>query len=285
MTELSSCQECCNRYVVITKPSLDQVVTTHNGCDLTLNELLHYYNVNNYKLVEDNCSSKEILFQSGTHIINKNISISFENIGIYNSNLETVIIRGGIIATIKCVNHGQLYLWFYNISTVTIKNLHLLNCLKTPGLYVSFTHVYIITGTVEVSHSKFTNSALTIDIGRNDKSVKIISTTIKDTVFENCSNLEPESILKLRGSSWISIAYIILHNLNVRDNNSSFLVINVYADKFDVGSVFFTFSGRNYFTGNKGSIFEMYGSSFFQHCKLHFSKTETYIVNNMVAKT
>lgn len=110
--KLSSCQDCCKRYVVITKPSLDQVSTIHsNNCDLTLNELFNYYGEN--KIVDANCSSKEILFQSGTHIINKNRSLSFENSS--KINLETVVISGEQFSTIECVNDGQLYFTFRNI--------------------------------------------------------------------------------------------------------------------------------------------------------------------------
>lgn len=63
----SACQQCCSRYVVIAKPSEDQAEDDCN-CDLTMSELLEYYNMS--KTMDANCSRKDFLFQSGTHIIN-----------------------------------------------------------------------------------------------------------------------------------------------------------------------------------------------------------------------
>ena len=270
----SSCQDCCTRYVIIAKPSVDQA--SKCGCDLTINELISYYSMD--ETADANCSKKEFLFQSGTHIVNdtKYQSLLF-------SSIEMVIIRGEPHVIIKCMN--DCHFRFYDISSTTIENIHLWKCqavkrFEPYGVYFHFWQSTV--GKVEISDSKFTDSTIKFE------STRKAEITIKNTIIENCAKFR-ESILTLvddtRPTRFSSKIYVTLENLHVRNNNSSFLTL---VPREDVPSyydycclIFIKVKGRNYFTGNNGSIIDIL-VDVFSNCTFHFLRAEVYIINNVV---
>ena len=277
----SSCQDCCTRYVVIAKPSVDQASMCN--CDLTINELLSYYSMDETNIFA-NCSKTEFLFQSGTHIVNDTKHLNYRTLSF--SSIGTVVIRGEPNVTIKCVD--EFHFSFYDISSIMIKNIHLWKCqqvnkFETYGVYFQFWRTLI--GTVEILNSKFTDSAIKFQSMSRDRTV----ITIKDTIIENCSKSQ-ESLLTLvhelnplKSIRSLRI-YITLENLNVRDNNSSFLrlvthkVINYYEY---CCLIFIKFRGVNYFTHNNGSLFDIVVAQY-SNCTVHFSRAKVYISNNIV---
>ena len=281
-----SCQDCCTRYIMI---SIAKSSARMCNCNVTFNELLSYYNMN--EMIDSNCSKKELLFQSGTHLVNGTLNrIRYQSKSLSFRKTEVIIIRGEPQVTIKCMSN--FYFGFYHISSVTIQNVHLCNCqagnkFETYGVYFHFWPTTV--GRVEIFDSKFTNSM--IRFGGMSKLKTVI--VIKDTVFENCSKSR-DSILKLVhidetiGFPTKSVSnYITLENLNVRNNNSSFLslvpeegVPSYYQYNYCC-LLFIEFKGHNYFTLNRGSIFNIIVDAF-SNCTFYFSRTAVYIINNAV---
>ena len=223
----------------------------------------------------------KFLFQSGTHNVKGFSSLNFENI-------SSIIIRGeNFNVTIKCSN--EFCLNFMDVSTVKIKNMHIqnCNCFQSNGSGINYyiTHSVVdLTGIIEIVDSIFTDSRLAVldvdEFDDDELSVKIklnLSITIKDTIFENCSDF-PDSVVYLFVSSSVSgFLQAKFQNLNVRDNKSPFLDIEVYMSEGPTSFSTVTFTGYNYFINNQGPVIDIRNI-----LQLYFSITEMYIINTTV---
>ena len=122
---------------------------------------------------------------------------------------------------------------------------------------------------IEITDSRFTNSSLIL-IHRIHVIQLNLHVVIKDTIIENLSDLQsPFIYLDSKTHNCSGLLNITLQNLNVRDNNSSFLCL-VTCVKSSI-----TFTGCNFFTGNKRLIDNYIGG------EIHFSRTEVYISRNI----
>ena len=271
VTTVRSCQECCTWYVVVMPPSTYDTCS----CNVTLSQLQS-------KLPAiSTCFGIEIVFQSGIHQVTGKNRHSCQSLPIMNTN--DVIIRGQSNVTINCLHNMAFYLM--NVYSLQIQNLHFQNCAcfasRKPG--VIFNTANISKATVMIEDTKFTSSQFglfyedrsSIDFEGPIMNV-YVTIIISNAVFENtvCNRYDYPLI-----SMWQSDPYgflnLILNSVNVRNNSCIFIGLIPLHD--DVSSnVTLRLTGYNYFTDNVRPSFALIGPV----CKLQFSNTKVYFINN-----
>ena len=275
ITAVLSCQDCCTTYVHLTDtPSLiSDTDECNKSCNITINKLNQHHGYH--------CKSIAFLLQSGIHHVNK--SLLFES-------FDSVVIKGEPNATILCWN-TTFYLTFNSVPNITIKDLHIWNCscnnYQMHGYETGLAKASVSIAEVKILNSKFTNSRLLFWHNMSMSSIPDTKTIInfKDTIIENCcGSYYPNSFLdiefdrdeKLNDSYELFNIIITLENVNFIDNNLPFYSLSFYHAHV---CVFFTFTGYNNFTRNKGSIIS--GLSSHSDCsKILFSTAEVYITDN-----
>ena len=289
----SSCQDYFTRYtyVISTEPSsvpaaaCSEQHTTH--C-LTLNELIvGASNLNETAVKQDaNCVKKEFVFQSGSHIVKGN-----EKHFLLFENTRSITIRGQPNVTIiNCLD--DFCFVFRNVTSVKIYNVHVQNCSCSGGYGI---HEYILESSsarIEIVDSRFTNSCIMFGYQRlpyydtlysnvcRAKSTKL-TVTIRNVTVENCSDTCKSildfsaGVVNLASVDLLSQLNITLHNLNVTDNDSPFLNLQLQDSLFF--DSFITFTGCSHFTRNKGCTIVSVSA---RVNTLHFTRAEVYFINN-----
>ena len=175
----SSCPVCC-RYVIFTEFSSNQTTSKDNcTCHLTMRELITF----NFTAKGDNCSKKELMFQSGTYQANDNeggsVSIKFRNI-------SSVVIRGQQNTVIKC-KYQYFSFQFIDISSIKIESIHIDECgMREGGNGLNIYIHYLLFVQMKIKDTNFTDTGIAIYsvnktiISRSHSSIMI---TIEDTTF------------------------------------------------------------------------------------------------------
>ncbi|MCG8624225.1 MAG: hypothetical protein MJE68_19800, partial [Proteobacteria bacterium] len=213
----------------------------------------------------------EIVFQTGIH--RKTEIIDCQPLLIGRTNM--LIIKGQPNVTVDCLDN--MFLYFYNVSTLVIQNMHFQNCTCFQGFGIVFETRHLSTVMAMVVDSNFTTSRL--NLNWRDESTKPLANQtiiISNSVFEDCCSLNPDmSILLMHHSS--GILNFTMQNIDVHNNRSPFLfIVQSNTDESEISSSSAMLTGKNYFTGNKNYIICILGLNFI------FSQTEVFLTNNTV---
>ena len=274
---LSLCQDdLCNFWNVSPTRSIPATCGT---CCICLNDILdgqiNGTAINGDSIISFSCSNKlEFMFRSGDYRVNKSVNniLSFEHI-------STVIIRGEPNVTVDCLD--EFCLVFTDVTTVVIKNMHFKNCgchhWSRETYYVMHHYTGDLSRTItEIFDVRFTNSKIFFHV---DVFPAFLTVTIKDTIFENCVHQRKDgSILQLYFSDERIKINITLQNLNVRDNNSSFL-LPVY--NF-IRPFFFsiTLVGRIRFSNNSDMLMRVIGGRLYlKRAKVDFNNNSALLIS------
>ena len=256
-------QECCTKFVIFTEPLSE--IANRTKCHLKLSELISL-NLNETKCFN---ISRVLLFKPGIHQIRGNEQTECQAFKF--TEMNSVVIRGQINATINCLN--KFYLQFVDVSLVKIENMHIQNCICIKGYGVFFNMmVKLAVARIEMVDSKFTNSRLKFQQLYDNCSIKQML-TVRNTIIENC--IGPQLSLPIIDLNFhcSGLVNITLQNINVRSNDSPFLSFSSLQTKKLTVKLLVT--GSNYFTHNTDYIFGISSDGEF-----HFSNTEVYIFNN-----
>ena len=308
---VSSCPDCCTTYIRLTDTSSQIPLDTNEcsrSCNITISELSatqNSYDLEWYEHRVTSCSNREFIFQSGIHHVSYDQNpLSFINIG-------TVIIRGEQNVTIKCWNTAILspdIFSFVSVPNVIIKDMHIWNC-----NYKYIFHDYMCNGTdghkvnhllIEILNSNFTNSRIVYEnraVTPKSMSTRII---VKDTIVQNYSkSFYLQSFLDIHRVYYYNEItnknqnFCKLFNITIQAENVNFIynsvpfIAHTYGDNASL-CVFITFTGRNNFAQNEGTIISIPPACFndvnplcqFQRVtnSVLFTATEVYITNNNV---
>ena len=144
---------------------------------------------------------------------------------------------------------------------IKITNIHFRNC----TCYRNPPHNIVSLTSIEIIDSRFTNSSLNFDhhVNANKSTLNV---TIKDTIIEKCSEIH-SAFFYLPYSKEVNIT---LQNVDVRDNNSSFIHLVPHIKSS------ITFTGYNSFTGNNGFFLDNFTGS-----NIYFSRAKIFICRNV----
>ena len=260
ITATSCCQECCTRYVIFTELSYYPDQLANCTCNITITEFL----TDNKAIVNGgaSCSSIEILFKSGTHNV-KESSIHQPRSQLTIKNATRITFKGQPNTVLNCFN--RFHIMLIDVFNIDIENMHISNC----HFFITYETFYP-TITTDILDSKFSNTNFKfvndIDI---DNNIMMI-TTIRNTIIESCCSSN-KSIITIEDPSELSIT---LQNFNMSDNNSTLFELEV---DFMLS---ITFTGRNYFVGNRDFI--IITDYFPNNYRFHFLGSKVYIMNNTV---
>ena len=242
------------------------------SCQLTLNEFISLKEATPEEDGDD-CSSNELIFQSGIHrVLNDHDKIlTFDNI-------SSVVIRGEVNATIKCLNQ-YLNIHFIEVSGITIQSMHIENCNIIETVHSREVHeTQDQQFEMHVSDSKFTNTSISVNrVQTYDDDNQLLSSTsgtllitIEDSNIENCVD---SHFLNLDAE--IDLITVTFKGLNFRCNNRPLLHYSM--DDLDSpadSELLVEVTGINYFVSNNHSIFIL------QQSRLLFSRAEVNFINN-----
>ena len=129
-------------------------------CQVSLRELIE---LESNERISHDCLSKELIFQSGDHYLYDDNSM--RSMTLTFRNFSSVILKGHPIATIKCLNQS-LSFEFYDVSTITIKNIHVNKC----KLFLAIENSSL---EVNIKNSTFTDTGMILCVTTHYKHTNI----------------------------------------------------------------------------------------------------------------
>ena len=276
----ASCPVCCKWYVVTTELQVNQTADSQVDnctCQVTLKKLTELESNATVRESGHNCTSKELILQSGVHHVNSDNSI--RSLILKLRNFNTVVIRGDPMATIKCLNQS-LSLKLENVSNVKIQNIHIDKCRHIKRYFIDENVVLVTVEdrsfAIEITNSTFTDAGMTFYAFTHDKHRISGTITIEGTVVER-SVTGNRAIFFLtninRDESFLesSALTVILKNVTACYNKRTILQFT----NFQEPHVMLT--GKNVFSHNKGMIIS---GNFRARINLQFLKADVSFTHN-----
>ena len=163
ISNTASCPVCCKWYVITSELPANQTAEVDNcTCQVTLRKLTELESSVTVRESGHNCTSKELIFQSGIHHVNTDNSI--RSLILKLRNFNTVVIRGDPTATIQCLNKSFSFR-LENVSNIKIQNIHIDKC-RHIKRYIIDENVVLVTVedqpfSIEITNSTFTDAGMT----------------------------------------------------------------------------------------------------------------------------